>query len=208
MKKLAVVIILLVSALGYSQSDSRFGLKGGVNLATFKGDVGEVENAIAYHAGLVFEAPIGNRLSFQPEFVYTVKGAKLSSESTLLGVKFSGETKNQLSYINVPLILKLYLSDNVSIQAGPHLGYLLSAERIVESSVEKDDSSTKTSGSVDIKDKYESLDYGVSVGLGFKLNNNIILGGRYEMGMANILKDSKNTEVMNNVMQLYLGFLF
>lgn len=115
MKKIVLLIAFAISLFGYSQSDSRFGLKGGINLATFTGDVNEAQRALNFHAGIVFESPIGNHLSFQPEFLYAVQGVKFSNKGALGTISLSGNTTYKLSYFSVPLPLKLYLSDNFSV---------------------------------------------------------------------------------------------
>jgi hypothetical protein len=85
----------------------------------------------------------------------------------------------------------LYSFGNVNIQAGPQIGFLLSAKR-------KDDGEDE-----DIKDLFKSTDFGFNLGLGAdfgKLN----ASARYCIGLSNIA-DDEDVEIKNGVFQIALG---
>lgn len=206
MKKIVLIIAFTVSLFGHSQSNSRFGVKAGINLATFTGDVNEAQRALNFHTGMVFESPMGNHLSFQPEFLYAIQGTKFSNKGSMGVIALSGGTTYKLGYFSVPLPLKLYLSDNFSIHFGPQVAYLLSAKKTTTSSVENGNTSSSNSRTIDVIHNYRRLDYGVSFGAGFRFNNGVTLGGRYHIGVGNVLKDS-NKIITNNVIQISVGFL-
>ena len=56
------------------------------------------------------EIPIANRFSFQPELLYSGQGSSVN-----------------LNYLNIPLMAKYNLTKEFSLEAGPQIGFLLSA---------------------------------------------------------------------------------
>ncbi len=111
---------------------------------------------------------------------------------------FSGTAK--VDYINVPLMAKFYVGEGgFSVEAGPQVGFLLSAK------VEYD------GGEEDVKDLLKSTDFGVNLGLGYKMENGLNFGARYNLGLSNA-NDSDDldggAEYKNSVIQVSVGYFF
>ena len=87
---------------------------------------------------------------------------------------------------------KYYVADSFSLQAGPQIGFLMSA----------------TSAGVDIKDQASSTDFGLNLGAGYNLNENMALDLRYNLGLSKVNKDSNpgTSDIKNAV--LSLGFVY
>ncbi len=59
--------------------------------------------------------------------------------------------------------------------------------------------------STDIKDDTKTIDFG----LGYKLENGLKFGARYNLGLANIAEDAGDDfKITNNVIQVSVGFFF
>lgn len=88
---------------------------------------------------------------------------------------------------------KYYVVKGLSLEAGPQLGFLLSAKN----------------ESTNVKDSFKTFDFGVNLGLGYKLNNGLNFGARYNLGLTNI-NDSEGSsgKNRNGVIQVSVGYFF
>lgn len=158
MKKIFLFVAIMLSALAQAQS---FGIKGGVNFATLKGnDAGDANTLTGFHIGILNEWVIFTRLSLQPELLYSVQGAKIDDD------------EYKLNYVTLPIALKLYLTDAFSVHAGPQLGLLIG---------ETDDV---------LPTETETFEYGAILGLDYALSNSFFIQGRYNAGFSEISKDA------------------
>lgn len=176
MKKSILVVLLLTAGFVNAQ----FGIKGGVNFSDIDGEIGSIEldTKISYHIGVFYEIGIGNTFSFQPEAIFSVQGADVDSNHRLDEV--------ELKYINIPMMLKAYITPNFSIEAGPQFSYLTSdnLKNVIET---------------------EDFDFALAGGVSVYLTNSLFLQGRYVHGLSEFSKDA---EVTNKNIQLSLGFQF
>ena len=118
MKKLVLVVFLFV---GYANAQTvQFGAKAGVNFATIGGDgTEEVKSLTGLHVGLVSEIFLGENFSLQPEVLYSTQGAMNEDTETLDGVTYSYKNELKLDYINVPIMVKYYITPGLNLQVGP-----------------------------------------------------------------------------------------
>lgn len=187
MKKafLIATIFLGMSASIHAQS-VKFGIKAGLNYANQTGtDITinsinyKTEAITSYHAGFVAEIKLLNKLAIQPELMYSTQGATYKNAID--------EFKNDLGYVSIPLLVKIYLSDSFSLELGPQASFLLSA---------KDD--------VKFQDQ-STFDAAAVGGLGLKVTKNLFLQARYGLGLTDF---SKNAQTKNSVVQVSAGILF
>ena len=192
MKKLMIfTVIALFGFVSVKVQDINFGAKAGVNFATITGDdVDSFDSRTAFHVGFVAEIVISDAFSFQPELLYSAQGADWSEDG------FEGTTK--VDYLNVPLMAKFYVGEGFSLEAGPQVGFLLSAKDVEEG--EED---------FDLKDYIKGIDFGVNLGVGYKMEGGLNFGARYNLGLsdANDTDDDSFT-LKNSVIQAYVGFFF
>lgn len=210
MKKL--LMIAAVAALGFTsvnaQEEVSFGAKVGVNFATvpFSGQGVEDPDAItSFHIGATLEIPVSEKFSVQPELVYSSQGAK--SEYSNSG--YNSKSELTLNYINIPVLAKFYVTEGLSLEAGPQIGLLLKAED------ESEYSYTDSSGSVtsqkstdDVKKFYKGTDFALAFGAGYKFEGGLNLSARYNFGLSNIYDGSGDFKAKNNVFQLSVGYTF
>lgn len=167
--------------------ETQFGLKAGLNLASLTNDTSGLKLRNAFHIGVMAEIPISELFSIQPELLYSAQGAKADGDQV------------KIDYLNLPVMFKYYVAQDVSFEAGPQIGFLLSATS------EIDDQG-------DIKEEVEGLDFGLNFGLGYKMDSGLNVGVRYNLGIANIFKSEDEFDddykVNNSVFQFYLGFMF
>jgi len=186
MKKVALVIALTVLGLSNVHAQKiKFGAKGGLNVAFITGDnAGDFDPVTGFHFGLQAEIPFSGKISFQPELLYSGQGydTNINSEGIIA-----------LNYLNIPLLAKYYVTERLSLEAGPQIGFLLSTK----------------GGTKDYKDLFKTSDFGVSFGLGYKLDNGLNFSVRYNLGLTDINNmDGISDKNRNGVFQLSIGYSF
>jgi LysM repeat protein len=198
MKKinLSLIIVVLVSSMAHAQSVS-FGLRGGINIAKLTFSTSGVSASIDPKVGLMLGTYLtvmtSEKFGIQPELVYSSFGGSFNITNT------SGQTVSVTSnynYLSLPVMLRYNASENISIQAGPQLGLLLSA------------TSSSGSQSIDVKDTLNGIDFGGAFGLGFDFGA-FNAGARYYLGLSNIAKNvptGSDQKVTNSAIQLFVGY--
>jgi len=203
MKKL-VFLSLLVMAGGLTsvnaQGKFKAGVKGGVNLASIGGDAYysglSYDSRVGFHIGGFLEIPFGEKISFQPEILYSAQGS--GSVGSIFNLDFD-DTK--LNYVNVPLLGKYYIFKGLSAEAGPVVGVLISANG--------SDVFDSDGANFDIKEGYNTFDIGVAVGATYNFDFGFFAGLRYQKGISNINDDRfTNAKSQNNVFQITAGYSF
>lgn len=168
MKKTKVILALFtlvaLSSVAFAQ-EFAVGIKGGPNFANIdtESSAGEnYKNRTGFHLG-AFALIKGEKIGFQPEILFSQQGST---------IKYSGsaDVKSNFSYMNIPLIVKLYTVAGINLQVGPQIGLLTSAEVDNE----------------DIKDELKQTDFSLALGVGWDLPFGLTLDGRYNWGLSDI----------------------
>lgn len=179
------MILAAMAAFGLSNvnaQETAFGVKAGVNFASLTGDNEGLDGLTSFHLGGVANIGVSEKFSVQPEVLYSMQGASYDG----------GEIK--LDYINVPVLAKFMVAEGFSIEAGPQIGFLVSAKEDGE----------------DLKDFVKGTDFSGVLGVGYKLTSGLNFGARYNVGMSNIIDSDLEDagELKNGVIQLSVGFMF
>lgn len=206
MKKFLVVALaaLCVAAVLPQTLSAGVGIKGGLSLSKYTYTSPDpmpfaMENLTGLVGGVYFNMGLGP-LSFQPEILYARMGMKYSFEGATI--------EYQTNYIQVPLLLKVSVIPAGPIRpvvyAGGYGSYLLSAKGVM--------TSEEGSDSGDLDDMYQKYDYGLVGGAGveFKLPGvKLSLEGRYNLGLANVMKDAEpGTSLKNRSIMVLMGVGF
>ncbi len=202
MKKLFLAAFAVFAFASVNAQEVKFGAKAGVNLASIGGDAEDADARTSFHVGGVAEIVISDKFSVQPELLFSSQGAK-SEYTEDFGEfgSFDVEEKLKLSYLNLPVMAKYYVAEGFSLEAGPQIGFLLSADAEVEVDGESEEE--------DVKDEFKSIDFGLGFGAGYKLDNGLNFSARYTLGLANIAEDAGDDfSIQNNVFQISVGYMF
>ena len=207
MKNLLLISIIAFFGFTYVTAQNiKYGSKIGVNIANISGDeTDDLNTRTLLHAGAVAEIVISDEFSFQPELLYSAQGAKSNYSETLDEVTFR-YTSVKLEYINIPLLAKYYVVESLSLEAGPQVGFLITADR----EFEKTDNGETETGEKDILDEIKGIDFGLNFGLGYKLESGIFLAARYNLGLSDI-NDFEGTDQyknQNQIIQVSVGYFF
>ena len=193
---ISVLIWVATSSLASGQGAS-FGIKAGLNLAKLSTSLSATglssqndtpDTYVSFSAGVFGVIKLGDKFGFQPELLYSGQGGDL------------GVGSFRLNYLNLPVMFRFSPTPEFSLQAGPQLGILLSAE---------------ISG-IDIKDQFNTTDFGFGFGLGYEFPIKVDIGFRYVVGLLNIFNADVSssglpslTMTMNNqVLQFSVGHRF
>ncbi|WP_010421878.1 porin family protein [Anaerophaga thermohalophila] len=212
MKKLffiAAVMLLCVSTASFAQA--KFGVKAGLNIASLSGDDAEdLDSRLAPFFGGFVNISFSDKLSFQPELLYSMKGAKYSdSGSESIGgitYNYEEESKVKLNYLDIPLMLKINLGSGFNLQAGPQIGLLLSAEEEFEYTASGGDMNESESETTDIKDDLKGMNFGLNVGAGYDFGS-LGVDIRYSLGLSNIA-DYDDGDLKSNAFQIGVSYAF
>ena len=206
MKKLLLLTLLIVG-LNLTAQESHFGIKlnVGQNTFTYKNiDLSDYSKGkIGLGIGFMAEFMISDQLAIAPEINYTMAGDHYEGEE--FGVSFNSTL--YLSYLKVPLLARYYINESLSVEAGPYLGMLLSADS--ESSYTYNGNTDSDSDNV--KEDFNDTDFGLNFGLGYKMGNGLFIDARYSYGLSkiNVLDDSNDKEeVRNAAINIGIGYFF
>ena len=161
------------------------GIKGGVNVYNVHNDDNtKYDSRAGYHFGLLGHIHFDNHIAIQPEIVYSAQGAKIV------------DTKYNLDYINVPVLFQYMFDNGFRIQAGPQVGFLISAK------------SKNNNNTTDNKDNLKPIDFGLSIGASYVVpSTGFGIDARYNLGLSNINKDSEVNST-NRGLQLGVFYIF
>lgn len=215
MKKLILLLVILTIGFTSNAQNIRFGAKAGLNFSSITGDeTEELDGRTSFHIGGVVEIEITEQFSIQPELLYSSQGSKSEYRYDDFGVT-EGEYELKYNYINIPLNLKYYPIENLSIEAGPQVGFLLSAEgEWSESEYDNDNNLIYSeSGTDKLKEFSKEVDFGLNFGLGYKLDNGINFSARYYLGLSNFedgfwFDTNDDGSLKHNVFQISVGYFF
>ncbi|WP_066218502.1 porin family protein [Formosa haliotis] len=212
MKKLIAITGVLVFTITsiYAQSDSKavqFGAKAGVNFSKLIGDdFNDVDSRTSFNAGLLAEIPISERISFQPEVFYSGQGFDILEIDQDNVFDTDENLEYQLDYIQVPLLIKAYLIEGLSVEVGPQFGFKIHEEFDWEPNADSGDFEVDSNDSY-VKDFETSLAFGTS----YKFDAGLFLSARYTLGLTKIFEDDTilgDVDGKNSVWQFGVGYMF
>jgi opacity protein-like surface antigen len=168
------------------------GIKAGASLTDFVGANAKnvFTNRFGFNAGVFANIGLTKLVAFQPELLYSQKGAKTNAV----------DINYRLHYIDVPLAFHVN-TDGFFFEAGPQVGFLVAAKL------------QSGNASVDIN-SYKTVDFGYLAGLGYQLKHGLGLGLRYNGALTNFPKSTTagnvtlQDKVRNSAFQLYATYSF
>ena len=209
-------LLVLIFGEKAATENFHFSLKLGVNYSIIHG-LEEGKNATSFNFGLVNSIRLTDKLTLVPEFIplapRQIKDVPLLTtgnpdlDELLVEVE---SADRRLSYIDIPVLLKVKLSDRFSIAAGPQFSYLTGAEDTYKS-IPMEDIVLTTK--IDIKSAVTHIDLGFTLDLEYIVVEprggkgiNVFL--RYNKGFMNLAKDSEEGKYTSSIIQLGATFPF
>lgn len=185
MKKLWIVTLIgLMSTIGYGQGID-FGIKAGVNFATLTDATG-LDNRTGFVGGIFVGGKLGDKLGIQADLLYSQQGGEFNAGDF------------DLNYVNVPVVLKYFVTDKLHIHGGPQFGILI------------DDNAQTVIGQTINKIGTNDTDISGIIGVGLDLPLGIRADARYNFGLTDVpdAPELGLTKGKNSVITLSLGYSF
>ncbi len=184
--KFNLILLVAVMMVGTATAQSvNIGIKGGLNLYTISGDNdGNNSYKPSFHIGLLGHIHMSDKFALQPELVFSGQGTKY----TLNG----NDVNLNLNYVNVPLMFQYMFDNGFRLQAGPQVGFLVSAE----------------ADGNDVKDNLKGVDFGAGIGASYvNPASGFGFDARYNYGLSNI-NENDASDSFNRGFQLGVFYLF
>ena len=207
MKKVLFITVLFFSFMSLNAQEMHFGAKLSGTSTTWvaSGDNASYWNdhnqgKINFEVGLVGELMLTDQFAIAPEFNYATSGDVYKTNT--YGVEST--TTYSTSYVQIPLMAKYYINDNLSLSAGPQLGFLMAADWTSVSTY----NSVSSTDSDNFKDDMNPTELALNLGVGYKMDNGLFFNIRYSKGMSELYKQESNTTYKSAAFKFGVGFFF
>jgi hypothetical protein len=211
MKRIFLGAFILLVAVGANAQSNEvknqlsFGVKGGASFSNIiKTDDSDFKTdyLTGFNAGIFVSIPIIDRLSFQPELMFSQKGYK----SDRTGILSNGTLTQTTSWIEVPILAKIEVVKGFNLYAGPQVSFLSKTTNKYEGTFGTAEQTTIE----DDADQFKKSILGGVLGAGFDITQKVSLNGRYALDFQ---KNNENgttstPEFKNQVWQVGLGLKF
>ena len=179
---IVLVVAFFISTSMYSQ-ELDLGIKLGSNFASISDAKQDSSTRTGIQAGIFAGIKFNDKVGINLDVLYSQQGADFDAGAF------------DLTYVNLPFVLKYYLVGGLHLQAGPQFGVLI------------DESLTEIIDD-DYKEIVESEISGI-IGIGYDLPFGLRIDGRYNFGLTDISKsEDENKGVKNSVFTIAVGFAF
>ena len=196
MKKLTLIALLVTSTTMVFAQAPKFGFKAGLNLNNVSSNDEELNEELggrtSIHLGVITDFKMSKSLSFQPQLLFSGRGAKVAHEDHSDVYAFNS--------IEIPLnfTYRKNAAKGVFLGVGPSLGYNLSGK------VKGDhDSEDIEFGSAE--GEIKRFDLGLNAILGYQFSNKYFVSTNYSSGLSNWSNNS-NATWRNNILGISVGF--
>lgn len=196
-KKILIISIVSVLFIQNVFSQIELGVKGGFSLVNLKTTIVNADiqttnpfkNTVkpSFHFGGFGIYEISEKINLQGEFIYSNKGTK------------STEASVSLHYISIPILVNYSVYDNLYLQGGPEIGFLMAARTKV--------------GDVnfDSKELYNNVvDFSLNLGVKYQVSSDLHVDLRYVLGLSDLWDDDNGDAVshifLNRGLHISVGY--
>ena len=197
MKKVFVLIAAAIVSMS-AMAQVQFGAKVGVDATNFWGKDTPHGMQLNYQAGLLMECKFNPHFAIAPEVVFAAQGGKVTRTVDLV----KSDCTYHTNYINVPVMLKYYVSPAFSIDFGPQVGFNVYSKMTAKGKA----GNAEAKWTDDLKDGTKSVDFGLGLGGTYNLTDNAFVQARYTMGLTNVFKGDGDCK--NGNIQIAFGMKF
>lgn len=183
---LAISISTLTMAQGF-----HVGAKAGANLFKVDGKSFSEEFNFGYTLGAFSEINFNKKWGLQPEVIWNQTNTRTSTSFNEIYPTSTQDLKDvKLNYLSIPLLLTYRPAKILSLEAGPQFGILLDhSKNLLENG----------------KEAFKKGDLAMLAGAQLNLGG-VKIGGRYQIGLANINDIDNRDKWTNQGWQIYAGF--
>jgi hypothetical protein len=196
MKKISLFALAFAAGIAVNAQDPqlrkpmevkpRFGIKAGVNSARLEIDNDRNEasglkttSKTSLHAGVFYNLPVSDKFRIQPELLYSIQGSKTSAMSST-DPNLAGINEYDFHYVSLPVMLQYMTPGGFSVEVGPQVSYLSSANA---------DRSNGTEVNLKDMDYIKKVDFSAAGGIGYLTPIGLGINARYVHGFTNVFNN-------------------
>lgn len=192
------VLISLLLGDKLNTEKLKFGLEGGYNLSNVTNLEG-AEGASNFNLGFYFDILLKENTNWYMHTGVIVKstmGAKIepySLNDESLDLLFEeADVRRKINLFNVPILARYKFKNNVFIEAGPMLGWMLKKSHDEFTATNLENNEDELLFDRKIRDDHHTIDFGAQVGLGYQLEvmNEMSVAVKYYHGLMDSSKDN------------------
>jgi opacity protein-like surface antigen len=207
MKKIITTLLILSGIYSVSFAQSRSPLEFGANIGFNSANIAYANSNASsdylggFNAGVSLEYYFSNRWGIKGKLIYDQKGwgnGFLTYYDGTQTTEIDG-VNIHLNYITVPIMANWHFgrTRNWYLNFGPYVGFLMNAK--------------ESSSNTDVKDGFNSTDFGLAAGIGvkFPVSNRVkmFIEADGQSGITDIFKDNPGSAVQNQRSSINIGFL-
>ncbi|MEC8682213.1 MAG: porin family protein [Bacteroidota bacterium] len=195
MKKITLFILLFINLCTAQNNENlEFGIITALSISNVSDSYNQrTKSLVEYSGGAFGNYYLSEQWSLKLKAIYERKGYAE-------GLYENRETDVAFNMISVPVTANFYFGNNNNwyINLGPYIGFMIAAKA--------------TSFNVDVTRLFNSTDFGIAGGIGYKLpigeNLDVFAEIDNQTGLSDILIDNPGSAVRNNRLSFNLGIVF
>lgn len=176
------MIVTLTASAQHSVGSITLTPRVGINLANFAGDVSDNSMKFGLFAGADAQYQLSTLVGLSGGVFYSMQGCE-----------YSGDNKQTLDELNIPLVAHFYVAPNFALNTGLQLGIPVAAEF------------KSGDNSIDNKSDTQSLELSIPIGASYEYQD-FVFDARYNLGVSKVNKSDGS--IRNSVFQLSVGYKF
>lgn len=194
-KTLLFAVAVLFAGAAFSQLT--VGALAGPNLSIVsqslsedvEGFEAESVSGIGFQVGAFAKYGLSDKVGIKAELQFQSRGQSSDDSFEFLGETIETETKSRDSYLAIPILVDLGLTDGLSLEVGPSLGFLMGSSITSESTSGGNTTETTIDGD-DATEGRNGFEFGAAIGAHYMLNEDLGVGLRYTRALTDILEDN------------------
>lgn len=193
-KFIVLIISFSIISLCNGQGKFKLGIAGGINYSKLtSGDYGYNNKELkGFNSGIIMELKLPHKIGLEANILYSTKGRTFNydqfSVNPLDQTLYTREIEERYSYIDIPVLLKIYFARVVSFQIGPQYSIVVSANNKFEG--------------VEYNGYYDSSDFIAVIGFGLDISR-VHFSCRYNYELTPISDNSYVSK--KNMLTLSVG---
>lgn len=180
----------------------RFGVKGGVNLASLEIDDDvtatnfNANRKTSFHVGAFVNIPIGGMFRIQPELLYIGQGSKVSGTPVVGSQTSTDNYELDLDYIALPVMFQLQTPGRFFVELGPQFAFLTTGRQ-----------DNQMGADPDIKDLglARKTDFALLGGIGYTTRVGVGVHATYIHGLSNVFNSDHGTATQRELQLMNRG---
>lgn len=196
MKKNLLFAVAMIFA-GTASSQLTVGALAGPNLSIVSQSLSEdvegfeAENAsgVGFQLGAFAKYGLSDKLGIKAELQFQSRVQSDNDSETIAGQTSEFKYKSRDSFLAIPILVDLELTDGLSLEVGPSLGFLMGSRITTESTIGGQTTEITIDGS-DATEGVNKLEFGVAIGAHYMINEDLGLGFRYTRALSDVFEDN------------------